>query len=75
MPRGDKHLHGGQRQGAGRPPAKAILRKGFRIAMCFDGSTSVWGEIYDIERMGDQKVIRWRSDDGTQTIVVFAPDA
>ena len=80
MPRGDKHLHGGAREGAGRRPSRAVFRKGFRLGVCLDSVNVTYGEIYDIERLSDTdsdggKIIRWRSEDGAQTLVIFAPDA
>jgi hypothetical protein len=80
MPRGNGK-HGGARpvrspadkriSNPGRPPAKAELRAGTEVGVSFDGVMIISGEVYDVERMDDRRVVRWRSEDGQTVLVLY----
>ncbi len=66
-------LNGGARKGAGRRPVKVELRLGVMMGVCFDSVNVTQGEIYDIEQIGDRRVVRWKSDGG-EVVVLSIPD-
>lgn len=66
----DKRVGKGYIKKDGRPPVKIELRVGTRLAVVLDNVTEEWGEVYDIERIGNRRVVRWKADSDGRIVIL-----